>query len=158
MVLETKAVLALLEEERVELSAVDSLPEEILDAPSDDFPDLVAKRGDRLTNAVRAEKQIKELAASDGTLAAVLEGRAELAKLTPEQRQMFEASLRVKAILCRIRRFEPQVVARLENERAEALDHIAELNQSSATVAGSYKAALRTAVPDRALNSMGMSI
>ena len=156
--MEIHEVLALLETERSELTGVERLTEQILDAPSDDFPELIAKRGDYLTKAVLAENRLKEIMSADEALFAVLNGSAELGTLTAPYRQIFEASLRAKATLCRIKRLEPQVVARMENERAQALSHIEELNHSSASVACPYRAAVRTAVPGRPVGDTVMSV
>lgn len=151
-------ILSLLEEEQVQLSEVEKRTESILYASSDDFVELIADRGSHLSRAVLAENRLKELGAGDETLRDVLNGPADINALTPDQREIFEASLRVKAILCRIKRLEPQVITRMENERAEALSHIEELNHSSGTIAGSYKAAASTAITNRPLTGSGISI
>ena len=153
--MDKKEVLSLLAEEYKELSQVEKLTETIFNAPSDDFIDLIAERGSFLNKAVLAENRLKEIGAADAVLRDVLSGRAELGALTPELQEVFEASLRVKATLCRIRRLEPQVITRMENERAEALSHIEELNRSSGSVAGSYKAAVSTATTNRAFTGGG---
>ena len=79
-------MLALLETERSELTGVERLTEQILDAPSDDFPELIAKRGDYLTKAVLAENRLKEIMSADEALFAVLNGSAELGTLTEPYR------------------------------------------------------------------------
>ncbi len=151
-------ILELLETERRELSSVENFTEQILYAPADDFIGLIAERGEYLTNAVLAENRLKEIAAQSEKLLAVLNGGADLESLDDEQRQVFEASLRVKSILCRIKRLEPRVVTRMENERAEALSHIEELNSSSNSVVASYSRALHTAVPRTSLMGSGVTV
>lgn len=151
-------IVSLLAEEREQLAEVERLTEEILYAPSDDFIALIADRGGYLSRAVVAENKLKALSACDETLHSVLSGQAELNSLTPDLQEVFEASLRVKAILCRIKRLEPQVVTRMENERAEALSHIEELNRSSGSIAGTYKAAVSTAMTNRVFSGSGITV
>lgn len=154
----SEEILSLLAEELVQLSQVEKLTEEVLYAPSDDFPDIITERGNFLNKAVLAENRLKKITAGNDTLRGVLSGQADLSKLTPEMRNVFEASLRVKATLCRIKRLEPPVITRMENERAEALSHIEELNHSSGAIAGNYKAAVRTAMTNKAYTGSGISI
>ena len=156
--LDKKEILSLLAEEQTQLAGVEQLTEKILCAPSDDFIDLIADRGTFLNRAVLAENRLKTISAADEALRGVLSGRADLNSLTPDMQEIFEASLRVKAILCRIRRLEPQVVTRMENERAEALSHIEELNRSSGSIAGTYKAAVSTAVTNRVFTGSGLTV
>lgn len=151
-------ILSLLAAQSGNLSNVEKLTEEILYAPADDFPDLIDRRGSFLEKAVLAENALKKAGAENETLRTVLNGSAEPGSLSEELKRVYEASLRVKAVLCRIRRLEPQVVTRMENERAEALSHLEELNVSSNSVAASYSRALQTAVPPASFTGGARSI
>lgn len=145
--MELSEILSLLASQQSDLVQVEKLTEQILYAPAEDFSDLINQRGTFLEHAVLAENRLKQAGSGDGSLRSVLNGSAEPGALSPELREVYETSLRVKAALCRIRRLEPQVVTRMENERAEALSHLEELNASSNSAAAGYSHVLRTAVP-----------
>lgn len=145
--MDNNEVLSLLAAQYSDLSNVEKRTEEILYAPADDFSDLIDQRGLLLEKAVLVENTLKKAGAENETLRNALNGSAEPGSLSEELKRVYEASLRVKAVLCRIRRLEPQVVTRMENERAEVLSHLEGLNASSNSVAASYSRALQTAVP-----------
>lgn len=145
--MDNNEILSLLAAQYSDLSNVEKRTEEILYAPADDFPDLINRRGSFLEKAVLAENTLKKAGAENEMIRTVLNGSVEPGSLSEELKRIYEASLRVKAVLCRIRQMEPRVVTRMENERAEALNHLEELNVSSNSVAASYSRALQTAVP-----------
>lgn len=151
-------VLFLLSEEYTALSQLERCTEALLEAPTDDFDDLLKERGSYLNRAVSAESHLKKLRAADEELCNVLSGNAMLSSLAPDMKEIFEASLRVKATLCRIGHLDTPVLTRMENERADALNHIEEINRSSGSIAGSYGAAVRTAMTNQALSSNGMTV
>ena len=144
--MDNNEILSLLAAQYSDLSNVEKRTEEILYAPADDFPDLINRRGSFLEKAVLAENTLKKAGAENEMIRTVLNGSVEPGSLSEELKRIYEASLRVKAVLCRIRQMEPRVVTRMENERAEALSHLEELNVSSNSVAASYSRALQTAV------------
>lgn len=156
--MDKEKVLSLLSEEYSALSQLEKCTEALLEAPTDDFGDLLKERGSYLDRAVSAENHLKKLRAADEELSNVLTGNAELSRLTPEMKEVFEASLRVKATLCRVEHLKGPVIARMENERADALNHIEEINRSSGSIAGSYRAAVRTAMTNQTLSSNGMIV
>lgn len=145
--MEFSEILSLLASQHDDFVQAEKLTEQILYAPAEDFPNLIDQRGTFLEHAVLTENQLKQAGSGEERLRGVLDGSAEPGALSPELREIYEASLRVKAALCRIHRLEPQVVTRMENERAEALSHLEELNASGNSTAAAYSHALRTAVP-----------
>ena len=132
---------------------VEKITNEMSESPIDKIDELLEKRGEALEQVIELEAQIKAILAEDESLSSVVSCTCDMAALKGEMKDLFEESLRVRAIVNRIIKNEDIVRLRIESERDSLLHKIETLNSSSISVAESYKRSVNTGLPQNFFTS-----
>ncbi len=136
----------LLREKEELFSKVERITNDIFEAPVDQINSLLETRGKTLEQVILIEGKIKSVAAEDEYLKSVLDCTCDISGLSGELKDLFEESLRIKAIVNRIIKNEDSIRLRIENEMNSLLERIETMNRSSKTVAESYKRSVETGI------------
>ena len=128
---------------------VERITNEIFDVSLDSINPLLETRGKVIEQVIFIDDKIKVLIGGDEYLRSVLNCTCDMSDLSDELKELVEESLRAKAVANRIIKNEDSVRLRIENERDSMLDKIENLNQSSSTVAQSYKRSVETGIPQK---------
>ena len=132
----------LLQEKEDLFFQIERITYEISEAPIDQINELLDTRGNLLEQVIRSDNKIKSLV--DENLKSVLDCSCDISGLSEEQKELFEKALSIKAVVNRIVKNEDIIRLRIENERDSLLKRIETMNNSSKTVAESYKRSVKT--------------
>lgn len=139
-------IISLLEEKRNTLCEIESISNEMRNAPAESLAGLFEKRGELLETAREQGERIAALAEGNDALAAALKNAGEPNSLSPELSEIYDISLRIKSIANRVLREEDGVKEHIQMERDGLLKKIEELNSGSAAIAGNYRRVVQTGV------------
>lgn len=139
---ELSKVLDLLEEKWQLLRRVEDATQEMLTCPSCQLEPLMAERERLVGRMQRADEEIEALCRDQEDGEAVLAaagglGEAEAALEGPLA-EIYQAALRLRAVLSRLRESETQAVLRLKQEQLEILEKIKAANQGGAAKAARF--------------------
>jgi len=140
-------IIGLLETQRGVFSDIEEITRRMLDEDIENFSPLLEERGKLLEKAVSIEEEIRLISHEDQRIGDVLGNRCDMTAIPDDLAKVFEASMRVKAIINRIKNMEEDIRLRMEAEREAILKKIESLNVSSNSVAGNYKRAVQTGFP-----------
>ena len=138
---------ALLEEKKNVLSEIERVSDEMKYAKAEELIELFAQRGELLESAKAFGEKIDALAIGNEPLTAALKNSCEPTSLSAGLGEIYDVSLRIKAIANRVLREEEGVKEHIQLERDSLLQKIEDLNSGSASVAGSYLRSVQTGVP-----------
>ena len=138
--------------------AAEIITNDINEAPIEQITNLLEKRGEVLEQVNLIDNQIKAIVADDEVLRGVLNCTCEMSTLQGELKELFEESLRAKAIVNRIIKNEDTIRLRIENERDSLLTKIETINSSSNSIAESYKRSVKTGFSQGFLNGRNKTI
>lgn len=143
----------LLQKKRKLFLEVEEITNEMNESHIDTITELLEKRGKALEQVIELEAQIKPIIDDDESLNSVLNCSCDMASLKGEIKELFEEALRVRAIVNRIIKNEDIVRLKIESERESLLNKIETLNNSSISVAESYKRSVKTGLPQNTFKS-----
>lgn len=139
-------IFSLLKEKKELLLQIERVTNIMKDAPAEELMDLFTERGELLERAQSLGTEIARYAEKNEEYKAALSSEASPNALSAEAKEIFEASLGVKAVANRVTREDEAVLDHIKSERNKLLDKIKELNSSGAAVAGSYRRSVQTGV------------
>lgn len=151
-------ILSLLGEKKSTLLEVEQVSDEMKNAPAEELLALFTKRGELLESAQKINERINALAEGDEPLMAALKNSCEPAALSAELAEIFDESLRAKAVANRILHEEEGIKEHIQSERDELLVKIENLNSGGASVAGSYRRSVKTGVIQNQFNRRSKTI
>lgn len=137
---------------------VEKLTNMMFSSDIDELSNIISLRGDLLQKAVLIENEINKEVSGKEHIKSVLNISGDMSNLSIETRKIYEASMRVKAVLNRINNLEPEIKERLENERKIILEKLESMNKSSDHVAGNYKRSVQLGFPQISLLNKDKSI
>ena len=137
----------LLSEKELLFIEVERITDEIFDASVDRINELLETRGAALEQTAIINEKLSALIIDDEHLKSVLNCSCDISGLSEEMKELFEQSLRIRAIVNRIIKNQDSIRQKIENERDSLLQKIETMNSSSKTVAKSYKRSVETALP-----------
>lgn len=140
-------ILKLLNEKKILFLEVEQITNDIMSAPVSDIAATLERRGKLLDSVVLLDQKISAFVGNDAVVRSVLNNTCDASSLSKEYSTLFEASLKIKAIVNRIRNSENGIKERITTERDNTLAKIERLNQSSVSVAEKYKRSLETGFP-----------
>ena len=149
---------ALLEEKKNVLSEIERVSDEMKYAKAEELIELFAQRGELLESAKAFGEKIDALAIGNEPLMAALKNSCEPAALSAELAEIFDESLRAKAVANRILHEEEGIKEHIQSERDELLVKIENLNSGGASVAGSYRRSVKTGVMQNQFNRRSKTI
>lgn len=155
---EESIVLELLQRKHEIFLIIENLTEKMKGAPIEKLTRLFEQRGDALQRVTEIDCRLKELACEDEALKGALNNSSEPASLCGELAEVFKASLAVKAVANRVLKIEPEVQARVENERDKLFERLEVINSSGNSVAESYKRSVQTGFPQNPFGRKEKSI
>ena len=145
-------IAARVDEKRELFLRIEQVSERMREASADELAELFAERGELLEQVQALDENIKELAKGDESILAALANKSEPETLEGDQKKIFEASMKVKAIANRVANGELIIKEHIEAERDGLREKIEEMNVSSQSVAGSYMRSVKTGYPQSLLN------
>ena len=151
-------ILDLLKEKLEIFLTIEKLTNMMFTSSVDELSDILADRGDLLQKAVLIESEINKEVYDKACIKGVLNNTKDISKLSDELLKIYDASMRVKAVLNRLNKLEKDVQLRLENERDMILERIESMNSSSNSVAGNYKRTVQMGFPQFSLLDKEKSI
>jgi malic enzyme len=140
-------ILERMQREKQMLLQAEQITEEMQTAPGEELAALTARRGRFIEEASRLHEEERRLCAGDPLLLAAWSNAADPEKLSPGSRQIYDASLAVKAVANRIRRNSEPARRHLEQEQKILKDKLDELNSSPAKAIEKYVHVLRGGTP-----------
>ncbi len=148
----------LLREKEILFNEVERITNDIFESPVDVINALLETRGSVLEQVNIVNQKISPLIEGDENLRSVLNCTCDISGLSGEMKELFEQSLRIRAVANRIIKNEDCVRQKIENERDSLLEKIETMNSSSKTVAESYKRSVETALPRGFGNSKNKTV
>ncbi len=148
----------LLEKKQKLFLEVEKITDEMNESHIDRITELLEKRGEYLEQVILLNNQIKPIIAENESLGDVINCSCEMSSLKGELKELFELSLRVRAIVNRIVKNEDIVRLKIDSERESLLQRIEILNSSSTSVAESYKRSVNTGLFQDYSNSKNKKI
>lgn len=137
----------LLSEKELLFIEVEKITNEIFDAPVDIINALLETRGNALEQVNKVDEKLSPITENDEHLKSVLNCSCDISELSGESKELFEQVLRIKAVVNRIIKNQDSIRQKIDNERQSLLQRIEIMNNSSKTVAESYKRSVETALP-----------
>ena len=144
-------LVTLLVEKRDIFLKVEELSNMMLTSPIEEILDIQADRGQLLQQAVKVQDEINKEVSIDKSVKDILNNSCDMSNLSENMARLYEASMRVKAVINRINNLEVDLRTRLEGERSDILDKLESMNKSSNSVAGNYKRSVQMGVPQISL-------
>jgi organic radical activating enzyme len=136
----------LLSEKEMLFIEVEKITDDIFEAPVDIINVLLETRGNALEQVNKVDEKLNPLIEDDEHLRNVLNCSCDISGLSGESKELFDQSLRIKAVVNRIIKNQESIRQKIENERDSLLQSIENMNNSSKTVAESYKRSVETAL------------
>ena len=137
---------------------VERITDEMNESHIDKITELLEIRGETLEKVIELNNQIKSIIAQDESLRSVINCDCEMNSLKGELKELFEESLRVRAIVNRIIKNEDDIRFKIESERESLLNRIETMNASSTSVADSYRRSVKTGLPQEFSNNKDKTI
>jgi len=151
-------ILDLLKEKLEIFLTIEKLTNMMFTSPVDELSVILTERGDLLQKALLIESKINKEVDDKACIKGVLDNTDDISKLSDDLLKIYDASMRVKAVLNRLNKLEKDVQLRLENERYMILERIESMNSSSNSVAGNYKRTVQMGFPQFSLLDKEKSI
>jgi len=111
---------------------------ELLFSPVDKINQCLKRRQTILDSLIEAESHLKALCEGRDKLTEVINLKCDIGGLAPELSSLFELSLSARAGINRILKMEPQISARLAEEKSSILKKIEGLNTGATATANKY--------------------
>lgn len=138
---EQQKLMELLAREEELLQEAQMLTEEMETAPVEELPSLMKRRGRFLEEAHSLHAQAKRLCGE--RMQAVVDHRVNRGGLTPDEGAAYDASLRVKAAVNRIRNNSALILERMQAERDRMKNRLDELDSDSTRTMKRYAHVIR---------------
>ena len=112
----------------------------------EELAECMEERGRLLKKIEQIDEELRTRFASDEPLHSALNNQCDREGLSPALRELYDASLGVKAVVNRIIKNESAITDHLEYEKQRITQKMEELNQSGGVVADKYYRSVQTAI------------